>query len=80
MPGDMILKDSHDIALGLQHKIEILDDVERAFVHVDHELRDGLEVRAFKYLATLVIVTVHLSKLFQLFIPLLYSTKWSALW
>ena len=45
LPGEMILMESHDIALALQHKIESLEDVERAFVHVDHELRDGLEVR-----------------------------------
>jgi cation diffusion facilitator family transporter len=43
LPGDMPTWESHDIALDLQHKIESLDDVERAFVHVDHKLRDGLE-------------------------------------
>ena len=30
----MTVRDSHDIALALQHKIEVLDDIERAFVHV----------------------------------------------
>jgi hypothetical protein len=39
----VLVAESHDIALALQHKIEELDDVERAFVHVDHLLRDGLE-------------------------------------
>jgi cation diffusion facilitator family transporter len=34
LPGDMTVKLSHDIALELQHKIEKLVDVERAFVHV----------------------------------------------
>jgi len=34
LPGDMTVKLSHDIALELQHKIERLVDVERAFVHV----------------------------------------------
>lgn len=34
LPGDMTVKVSHDIALELQHKIEKLIDVERAFVHV----------------------------------------------
>lgn len=34
LPGDMTVIESHDIALDLQHKIESLDDVERAFVHV----------------------------------------------
>ena len=38
-----LLKESHDIALALQHKIESLEEVERAFVHVDHLTRDGLE-------------------------------------
>ena len=39
----MTVMESHDIALALQHKIEGLSDVERAFVHVDHQERDGLE-------------------------------------
>lgn len=43
LPGKMTVIESHDIALALQHKIESLDDVERAFVHVDHQERDGLE-------------------------------------
>jgi len=43
LPGKMTVMESHDIALELQHKIESLDDVERAFVHVDHQERDGLE-------------------------------------
>lgn len=34
LPGDMTVRESHDIALALQHKIESLSDVERAFVHV----------------------------------------------
>ena len=42
LPGHMTVTESHDIALALQHKIELLDDVERAFVHVDHQRRDGL--------------------------------------
>ena len=45
LPGEMILMESHDIKLALQHEIESPEDVERPFVHVDHELRDGLEVR-----------------------------------
>jgi len=43
LPGSMTVAESHDIALALQHKIEELADVERAFIHVDHEMRDGLE-------------------------------------
>jgi divalent metal cation (Fe/Co/Zn/Cd) transporter len=34
LPGTMSVSESHDIALALQHKIEICDEVERAFVHV----------------------------------------------
>ena len=34
LPGAMTVMESHDIALDLQHKIEALEDVERAFVHV----------------------------------------------
>jgi divalent metal cation (Fe/Co/Zn/Cd) transporter len=43
LPGRMTVMESHDIALALQHKIESFDNVERAFVHVDHQERDGLE-------------------------------------
>lgn len=43
LPARMTVAESHDIALALQHKLEMLDDVERAFVHVDHLTRDGLE-------------------------------------
>ena len=35
MPSRMTVKDSHDIALVLQHKVEAFDEVERAFVHGD---------------------------------------------
>lgn len=34
LPGAMTVMESHDIALELQHKIEALEYVERAFVHV----------------------------------------------
>ena len=34
LPWDMTVLESHDIALALQHKIEDMEDVERAFVHV----------------------------------------------
>lgn len=43
LPAEMSVQESHDIALALQHKIEEFDEVERAFVHVDHLTRDGLE-------------------------------------
>ncbi len=34
LPGHLTVVESHDLALELQHKIESLIDVERAFVHV----------------------------------------------
>jgi hypothetical protein len=34
LPGTMTVMESHDIALALQHKLEGLEEVERAFVHV----------------------------------------------
>ncbi|KAK9817796.1 hypothetical protein WJX72_002302 [[Myrmecia] bisecta] len=43
LPGDMTVTESHDIALALQHKIEALEEVERAFVHVDYQERDEPE-------------------------------------
>jgi divalent metal cation (Fe/Co/Zn/Cd) transporter len=33
MPSNTLLRDSHDIALELQQKLESIDDIERAFVH-----------------------------------------------
>ncbi|TDH69585.1 hypothetical protein CCR75_008273 [Bremia lactucae] len=36
LPEDMCVKDAHDISLSLQNKVEELDNVERAFVHVDY--------------------------------------------
>ncbi|PSC72281.1 CDF membrane [Micractinium conductrix] len=39
LPAAMTVAESHDIALGLQHKLEALDQVERAFVHVDYQRR-----------------------------------------
>ncbi|KAL3657358.1 hypothetical protein V7S43_017677 [Phytophthora oleae] len=38
--AEMSVKDAHDIALQLQFKVENLDEVERAFVHVDYQSRD----------------------------------------
>lgn len=43
LPGNMTVRESHDIALELQHKIEKIEEVERCFIHVDHDFRDGLE-------------------------------------
>jgi divalent metal cation (Fe/Co/Zn/Cd) transporter len=34
LPAEMTVRESHDIALALQHRIEEFDNVERAFVHV----------------------------------------------
>ena len=40
MEKDTRLQVSHDICMDLQWKIEALEDVERAFVHVDYEERN----------------------------------------
>ena len=37
MSADMPLWKAHDISQQLQDKLESLPNVERAFVHVDHE-------------------------------------------
>jgi divalent metal cation (Fe/Co/Zn/Cd) transporter len=37
LPEEMILKEAHDIGEGLQKKVEILEDVERCYVHLDYE-------------------------------------------
>ena len=37
LPPDMPLKEAHDIGESLQQKVESLDEVERAFVHLDFE-------------------------------------------
>ncbi|KAL9231218.1 hypothetical protein vseg_006473 [Gypsophila vaccaria] len=37
LPGDMLLTHAHHIGDTLQQKLELLPDVERAFVHVDHD-------------------------------------------
>ncbi|KAJ8524186.1 hypothetical protein ON010_g16932 [Phytophthora cinnamomi] len=36
LPADVCVKDAHDISLSLQGKVEELDNVESAFVHVDY--------------------------------------------
>lgn len=53
LPGDMTVAESHDIALALQHKIEEMEDVERAFVHVDHLARSELEHKVERQLVIL---------------------------
>ena len=37
LPKDMALETAHDIGESLQQKLESLREVERAYVHVDHE-------------------------------------------
>ena len=37
LPGEMSMRESHDLSESLQQKIERLSDVERAFVHTDYE-------------------------------------------
>ncbi len=37
LPESMAIKEAHDIQEALQHKLETIRDVERAFVHIDYE-------------------------------------------
>jgi divalent metal cation (Fe/Co/Zn/Cd) transporter len=37
LPGTMALANAHDIGAELQCQLETIDDVERAFVHLDFE-------------------------------------------
>jgi len=47
MPANTELWKAHDIAQQLQDKIELLPNVERAFVHVDHETLHRPEHRKY---------------------------------
>ena len=38
LPFDMKLRDAHDIGESLQHRLEAVEDVERAYVHLDFEV------------------------------------------
>ena len=37
LPGSMPLAQAHDIGMVLQQKLEEIDEIERAFVHLDFE-------------------------------------------
>jgi divalent metal cation (Fe/Co/Zn/Cd) transporter len=37
LPGSMPLAEAHDIGAELQKQLETIDDIERAFVHLDFE-------------------------------------------
>ncbi|ERN19138.1 hypothetical protein AMTRI_Chr10g232720 [Amborella trichopoda] len=37
LPADMALQEAHDIGESLQEKLELLPEIERAFVHLDYE-------------------------------------------
>ncbi|GMH11732.1 hypothetical protein Nepgr_013573 [Nepenthes gracilis] len=37
LPADMPLREAHDIGESLQEKLELLPEIERAFVHLDYE-------------------------------------------
>lgn len=37
LPGDMLLREAHDIGEALQNKVEALPEVDRAFVHLDYD-------------------------------------------
>ena len=40
LPPDMLLRDTHDIGMSLQYKLENVPMVERAFVHIDYSKRE----------------------------------------
>ena len=46
LPGEMTLRDAHDIGESLQEKIESLPEIERAFVHLDYETNHRPEHRS----------------------------------
>jgi divalent metal cation (Fe/Co/Zn/Cd) transporter len=56
MPISSTLREVHDISLELQHKLEALEPVERAFVHVDYEQRDQPEHRTERPLCGLPVL------------------------
>lgn len=37
LPSEMQLREAHDIGEALQEKLELLPEIERAFVHLDYE-------------------------------------------
>ncbi|XP_009337553.2 metal tolerance protein 11 [Pyrus x bretschneideri] len=37
LPADMLIQEAHDIGESLQEKLELLPEIERAFVHLDYE-------------------------------------------
>jgi cation diffusion facilitator family transporter len=45
LAADMHLKDAHDIGENLQRRLEAVEDVERAFVHLDTEFNHSKDVR-----------------------------------
>jgi len=38
LPGSMPLEKAHDIGIELQNQLETIDDIERAYVHLDFEV------------------------------------------
>jgi cation diffusion facilitator family transporter len=38
LPFDMLLRDAHDVGEALQHRLESVEEVERAYVHLDFEV------------------------------------------
>lgn len=43
LPPEMLLHEAHDIGEALQHKLELIPDVDRAHVHLDYEIDHGPE-------------------------------------
>lgn len=51
LPAEMTVAVSHDISIALMHKVERLEEVERAFVHVDYLHREAPEHKTERRLA-----------------------------
>ena len=59
MDGNTPLWKAHDISQKLQDKIEVLPNVERAFVHVDHEWTH-VPVKSIRFLPLQLCLTLFL--------------------
>ncbi|XVE74272.1 hypothetical protein DITRI_Ditri12bG0003700 [Diplodiscus trichospermus] len=50
LPEDMLLSKAHNIGEKLQEKLELLPQVEQAFVHIDLSLHIGVNIRPWSHL------------------------------
>ncbi len=59
LPEDTLLRESHDIGMNLQYKIEAKVEVERCFVHIDYEKREYDEHVVSKVPELLALIQKH---------------------